>query len=103
MQSAKDVEEYLIELLGEDTPVSRDFRREFILHWHTPERTPSAPSAEEEQLMEVLVRPQQEEMVLFADRKEAGGRGAEGKGRGKQQKGKEKKVCSNYGNNCQVH
>ena len=44
--------------------------------------------------MEALVRPQQEEMVLFADRKEGGGRGTEGKGRGKLQKGKEKKVCS---------
>ena len=94
MQSEKDIKEYLTEILGGDTPALREFQQEFMLRWHPPERLPSVPSVEEQQLLEPLVRPRQEEMVLFADRKgggEGGGSGGEGGGKRKNRK----KVCCN--------
>lgn len=92
MQSEKDIKEYLTDIFGGDTPALCEFQQELLLRWHPPERPPSIPSVEEQQLLEPLVRPRQEEMVLFADRKsggEGGGRGGEGGGKGKDKK----KVC----------
>ena len=96
MQSEKDIKEYLTEILGGNTPALREFQQEFMLRWHPPERPPSVPSVEEQRLLEPLVRPRQEEMVLFADRKsggEGGGNGGEGGGKGKDRK----KVCCHLG------
>ena len=93
MQSEKDIKEYLTDIFGGDTPALCEFQQEFLLRWHPPERPPSIPSVEEQQLLEPLVRPRQEEMVLFADRKgEGGGRGGEGGGKGKDKK----KVCCDF-------
>lgn len=93
MQSEKDIKEYLTDIFGGDTPALCEFQQEFLLRWHPPERPPSIPSVEEQQLLEPLVRPRQEEMVLFADRKgEGGGRGGGGGGKGKDKK----KVCCDF-------
>lgn len=69
IETKKDVKEYLDDLLGTDNKASRDFQDEFFNHWHPPERPPSQPSKEEEELLTELVRPKQEEMVLFSDKK----------------------------------
>ncbi len=71
MDTVKDTEEYLTELLGRTTPGAREFQREFLTRWHPPERLPSSPSLEERDLLEQLVRLQQDKMVLF----ESGGKG----------------------------
>ena len=74
MQSAKDVEEYLTELLGTRGVA---FRREFLSRWH-PSRGAESPVSQPEgqDLMEQLTRPSQEDMVLFR------GEGGRGKGVG---------------------
>ena len=77
METAKDIEEYLSELLGKDNSRGREFQREFFLHWHPPERF--TPSHEDEELMQELHRPSQEEMVLFEKKERAGGRQKEKK------------------------
>lgn len=69
IEAEKDVKEYLDDLLGTDKKASRDFQRDFFSRWHPPERPPSQPSREEEELLIELVRPSKEEMVLFADEK----------------------------------
>ena len=69
IEAEKDVKEYLDDLLGTDKKTSRDFQRDFFSRWHPPERPPSQPSREEEELLIELVRPSKEEMVLFADEK----------------------------------
>ena len=69
IEAEKDVKEYLDDLLGTDKKASRDFQRDFFSRWHPPERPPSQPSREEEELLTELVRPLKEEMVLFADKK----------------------------------
>ena len=71
-----------------------EFQQEFMLRWHPPERLPSVPSVEEQQLLEPLVRPRQEEMVLFADRK-GGGEGGVSGGEGGGKRKNRKKVCCN--------
>ncbi len=68
IETKKDVKEYLDDLLGTDKKAVRDFQDEFFSHWHPPERAPSQPSKEEEELVTELVRPKKEEMVLFADK-----------------------------------
>lgn len=83
--TTNEVEEYLQGLLGKDSPRSREFQREFLARWHPPERPPSLPSPEEVQLLQELVRPKKEDMVLF-EKKGGGG--------GRHQKVKEKKVHS---------
>ena len=65
MHTAKDVEEYLMELLGPNDPGGQQFLKEFLSHWRPPQRVPSPPSPLEDEILEELVRPQQEEMVLF--------------------------------------
>ena len=69
IESKRDVQEYLDDLLGTDKKSSRDFQREFFARWHPPERPPVRPSKEEEELLTVLVRPKEEEMLLFSDKK----------------------------------
>ena len=69
IEAEKDVKEYLDDLLGTDKKASRDFQRDFFSRWHPPERPPSQPSREEEELLIELVRPSKEEMVLFDDEK----------------------------------
>lgn len=68
IEAKKDVKEYLDDLLGTDKKASRDFQKDFFSHWHPPERPPSQPSKEEEELLTELVRPKKEEMVLFTDK-----------------------------------
>lgn len=71
MQSSKDVEEYLDELLGTKGTA---FRREFLTHWSPPRRVPALLGPLEGQILE---RPSQEELVLFRG---DGGGGGSGKG-----------------------
>lgn len=66
METAEEAEEYLTELLGKDTPPVIRFRREFLRRWRPPERPPQDPTPEEAGLLEALVRPKQEELVLFS-------------------------------------
>lgn len=77
MQSAKDVEEYLSELLGTENPGAKTFRRELLSHWKPPRRVPTSLSPQEGQILEELTRPPQEDMVLF--RGEGGGLRSSGK------------------------
>ncbi len=72
MDTIHDAEEYLSELLGKSTPEAREFQREFLSRWHPPGHAPPSPSGEGEELLERLVRPQQEEMVLFESRERRG-------------------------------
>ena len=69
IETKKDVEEYLNDLLGTDRKASRDFQAEFFHRWHPPKRAPSQPSREEEELVTELVRPKKDDMVLFSDKK----------------------------------
>lgn len=69
IETKKDVKEYLEELLGTDSKASRDFQMEFFKRWHPPERAASLPSREEAELLTELVRPKEDEMVLFADKR----------------------------------
>lgn len=68
IETRKDAKEYLDDLLGTDKRASLDFQKEFFSRWHPPERPPSQPSKEEEELLTELVRPKKDEMVLFADK-----------------------------------
>ena len=83
MQTAKDIEEYLTELLGSG---GQNFQKEFFSHWHPPQRVPSPLTPQEGELLEELVRPQHEDMVLFR------GEGGGGRNSGSNKGGKPKKV-----------
>ena len=61
-QTAAEVESYLFKTLGR-TPPARRFVEEFLGHWRPPPRPPS--QLEEDDLMEPLLRPSAEELVLF--------------------------------------
>ena len=74
MQTTKDVKEYLEDLLGAK---AESFQREFLTHWHPPQRVPSLLGPLEGKILE---RPSQEDMVLF--RGDGGGGLAGGKGGG---------------------
>ena len=65
MHTAKDVEDYLSELLGADHPGGLVFQKEFISRWHPPQRVPSPLTPQEGKILEELTRPPQEDMVLF--------------------------------------
>lgn len=75
MQSTKDVKEYLEELLGANRPEVEKFKKEFMFRWQPPQRKPSPPSVQGDELVERLVRPQKEEMVLFCGEGVAAERG----------------------------
>lgn len=68
IETEKDAKEYLDDMLGTGKRASCDFQKEFFSRWHPPERPPSQPSKEEEELLTELVRPKKDEMVLFADK-----------------------------------
>lgn len=85
METAKDIDEYLTELLGPDNPRGQKFKKDFLSHWHPPQRIPSPLTPQEGQILEELMRPQQEDMVLFQG--EGGGKG------GSSVRGRAKKVC----------
>ena len=72
MDSDSDLEEYLVSLLGEDS--SKVFLRELVPRWK-----PSRALAGDDDLMTPLVRLKQDELVLFAEKKQ-------------KSKGKDKKV-----------
>ena len=85
MQTAKDVREYLEDLLGTKSDA---FQKEFLSHWHPPQRVPTLLAPLEAQILE---RPSQEDMVLF--RGDGGGGSAGGKsGGGSSKTDKTKKV-----------
>ncbi len=67
IESDKDVKEYLHDMLTPvaETRATRSFIEEFFRHWRPPERIPHSLSSEDKQL-EVLVKPNKDEMVLFA-------------------------------------
>jgi hypothetical protein len=78
MQTAKDVKEYLEDLLGTKSDA---FQKEFLSHWHPPQRVPTLLGPLEAQILE---RPSQEDMVLF--RGDGGGGSGGGKGGGSSSK-----------------
>ena len=69
IETKKDVQEYLDDLLGTEKKSSRDFQAEFFTRWRPPERSPVQPSPEEEELLTQLVRPKEEQMMLFSNKK----------------------------------
>ena len=73
MDSVSDLEEYLISLLGDET--SELFLKELIPRW----KPSHAPPPGDGDLMTPLVRLKQDELVLFAEKKQ-------------KSKGKDKKV-----------
>ena len=75
MNNDSDLEEYLVSLLGDDS--SRMFLKELIPRWK-PSR---ALAAGDDDLMTPLVRPKQDDLVLFAEKKH-------------KSKGKDKKVLT---------
>lgn len=79
MQTAKDIEEYLTELLGPDNPGGPNFQKEFLFHWHPPHRIPSLLTPREGQILEELTRPLQEDLILFRGEGVGGKSGNSGK------------------------
>ena len=74
MQTAKDVEEYLSELLGPNNPEGLAFQKEFLSKWRPPQRVPSPLDPRESKILQELTRPPPEDMVLF--RREGGSGGS---------------------------
>ena len=78
MQTTKDIEEYLTDLLGSG---GQNFQKEFFSHWQPSQRVPSPLTPQEGEILEELVRPSHDDMVLF-----------QGEGGGGRKGGKPKKV-----------
>ena len=70
METEKDVREYIQDLLGVSSKEVSDFQREFFRHWRPPERAPSPFTSKEDAIMEELVRTNEEDMFLFAEKSE---------------------------------
>ena len=68
MTNRRDVEEYFHDLFGQENARTKEFLKHFFIRWRPPQRQPSPPLVQEMQ-MEPLVRPPEDELVLFVEKK----------------------------------
>ena len=67
IETEKDLEEYLRELVGEATGQAELFVKEFLRHWRLHSQSKTTPPLENEGgVMRELPRLTQDQMVLFA-------------------------------------